>query len=608
MGREKQAQSLRMKGIVYMRQQLMDLRAAMARHGVDYCLVPSNDFHGSEYLSDHFKARCWVSGFTGSAGTLLVGMDWAGLWTDGRYFLQAAQQLEGTGIELQKMFEPGVPTLNEYLEKHLKKGQVLGFDGRMVSGRQASSLRQIARKQGASIACEEDLVGEIWADRPALSAKPAFELAAEVVGKSRGEKLMDLRAALAKDDADAVVIASLMDVCWLMNLRGADVDCTPVVLSFAAVTAEEAVLFVNPDVLSGEIRKNLCSDGVTIRPYEDVYAFVSQLPSGSKVMMNLNVVNSKLEACVPAGVEIIDKVDPTNLPKACKNEKEVDNFRIAHIKDGAAVTRFMRWVKTNVGKIDMDEISAAEKLEEFRAAQPGYIGPSFSPIMGYGEHGAIVHYSATTESCAKIEPRSFLLADTGAHFIEGSTDITRTFAMGGLTAEEKRFYTLVLKGHLQLGNAQWKAGCTGANLDYLAREPLWRLEMDYNHGTGHGVGYILSVHEGPQSIHWGRASTAPLEVGMITSNEPGFYLEGKFGVRLENLTAVKEVLTNGYGRFLRFETLTMVPYDLDAIIPELLGEECRALLNAYHARVRKTLAPYLTDEENLWLADATRAV
>ncbi|MBR6667005.1 MAG: aminopeptidase P family protein [Clostridia bacterium] len=591
-----------------MRQQLVDLRAVMEKHGVDYCLVPSNDFHGSEYLSSHFKARKWVSGFTGSAGTLLVGKEWAGLWTDGRYFLQAADQLAGTGIDLQKMGEPGVPTLNGYLEQHLQKGQVLAFDGRVVSTRQADGLRELADKCGASIACENDLVGEIWTDRPALSAEPAFELAADVVGKSRAEKLMDLRAALAKEGADAVVIASLMDVCWLMNLRGADVACTPVMLSFAAVTADEAVLFVNPAVLSDEIRRNLENDGVTIRNYEDVYDFVRNLADGCKVMMNLNVVNSKLEACVPQGVKIIDKVSPTNLPKACKNEKEVDNFRIAHIKDGAAVTKFMRWVKTNVGKIPMDEISVAEKLEEFRKEQPGYICPSFEPIMGYGAHGAIVHYSATKESCAKLEAKSFLLSDTGAHFIEGSTDITRTYALGELTDDEKRFYTLVLKGNLQLGNAQWKAGCTGANLDYLAREPLWRLEADYNHGTGHGVGYILSVHEGPQSIHWGRANTTPLEVGMITSNEPGFYLEGAFGVRLENLTAVKEVTTNGYGRFLRFETLTMVPFDLDAIIPELLGEECRGILNAYHAKVRKTLAPYMTAEENVWLADATRAI
>ncbi len=592
-----------------MRQQLIDLRRVMAAHGVDYYMVPTDDFHGSEYVGRHFKCRSWVSGFTGSAGTLLVGADWAGQWTDGRYFLQAAEQLEGSGIELMKMGEPGVPTLTEYLEKHLQAGMTFGFDGRVISARLAEKLRAIAKKRGAEVVCTEDLVGEIWTDRPALSAEPVMELTAELVGKSRAEKIMDVRAALAKEGADAVVIASLMDVCWLMNLRGNDVSCTPVVLSFAAVTAEEAVLFINPAVLSGEIAHNLRADGVTLRPYDEVYAYVAALPEGTQLMMNLNVVNSKLEACVPAGVKVIDKADPTTLPKAMKNDREVENFRIAHVKDGVAVTKFMHWLKKNVGRIPMDELSVAAQLEAFRCEQEHYVGPSFTPIMGYGPHGAIVHYGATKESCAAIEPRSFLLSDTGGHYLEGSTDITRTIAMGELTEDEKRFYTLVLKGNLQLGNAQWRHGCTGANLDYLAREPLWRLEMDYNHGTGHGVGYLLSVHEGPQSIHWGRVQNAvPLDVGMVTSNEPGFYLEGAFGVRLENLTVVREVETNGYGRFLRFETLTMVPFDLDAVAPEILGEECRMLLNAYHAKVRQTLRPYLTDEENAWLADATRAI
>ena len=591
-----------------MREQLIALRRVMAAHGVDFYMVPTDDFHGSEYVGSHFKCRSWVSGFTGSAGTLLVGADWAGQWADGRYFLQAAQQLAGSGIDLMKMGEPGVPTITEYLEKNLKAGMTFGFDGRVVSTRLAERLRAIAARCGAKVVCEDDLVGEIWTDRPALSAEPVMELSAELVGKSRAEKIMDVRAALAREGTDAVVIASLMDVCWLMNLRGGDVACTPVVLSFAAVTAEEAVLFINPAVLSEEIVRNLRNDSVTIRPYGEVYDYVAALHADTQLMMNLNVVNSKLKACVPEGVKVIDSVDPTTLPKAMKNDREVENFRIAHVKDGVAVTKFMHWLKKNVGKVEMDEISVAEKLEGFRCEQENYVGPSFAPIMGYAAHGAIVHYSATPESCWKIEPRSFLLADTGGHYLEGSTDITRTFALGELTEDEKRFYTLVLKGNLQLGNAQWKAGCTGANLDYLAREPLWRLEMDFNHGTGHGVGYMLSVHEGPQSIHWGRANTQPLAVGMITSNEPGFYLEDAFGVRLENLTVVREVEKNSYGRFLRFETLTMVPFDLDAIIPELLGEECRMLLNAYHAKVRKTLKPYLTDEENAWLADATRAI
>ncbi len=590
-----------------MKQQITELRAVMAQKGVDMYLVPSNDFHGSEYLSSHFRCRSYLSGFTGSAGTLVVTATWAGLWTDGRYFLQAAQQLEGSGIDLMKMGEPGVPTVNEYIERHLQKGQVLGFDGRVITARLFEKLQEIAKKKGASIVCQEDLADVVWVDRPALSAGPVTELPTEVVGKSRLEKLMDLRAALGKEGADAIVIASLVDVCWLMNLRGTDVNCTPVVLSFAAVTAEEAVLFVNPTVLNETIARNLAEDGVTVRPYGEVYDFVRELPADSTLMLNLNVVNSKLVDCVPERVTVIDRPDPTTLPKAIKNEKEVEGFRIAHIKDGVAVTRFMYWLKKNVGKIDIDEISAVEKLESLREEQENYIGPSFGSIMGYGEHGAIVHYGVTPESCIKVEPRSFLLSDTGGHYLEGSTDITRTFAMGPLTDEEKRCYTLVLKGNLQLGNAQWKYGCTGANLDYLAREPLWRLEMDYNHGTGHGVGYILSIHEGPQSIHWGRAS-ARLEPGMVTSNEPGLYLEGKFGVRLENMTVVQDVCTNSYGRFLRFETLTMVPFDLDAIVPELLGEECVKLLNAYHAKVRETLTPYLPKEEAAWLADATRAI
>lgn len=591
-----------------MRQQLLDLRATMAARGVDVYMIPTDDFHASEYVGDYFKCRAYVSGFTGSAGTLLVTADWAGLWTDGRYFLAAAEQLKDSGIELMKMGEPGVPTLNAHLAAILREGQVLGFDGRVVNARAAAQLRQLAQKAGATVSCGDDLVDAIWTDRPALSAQPAFELSAEVAGKSRAEKLADLRAALKAEEVDAVVLASLMDVCWLMNLRGGDVSCTPVMLSFAAVTAEEAILFVNAAVLSDEIRAGLAADGVTLRPYGDVYAYLAALPAGQRLMMDLRVVNSRMLDSVPDGVTVVDHADPTTLPKACKNPTEVEGFRQAHVKDGVAVTKLMCWLKQNVGKIPMDEFSVAAKLESLREEQPNYIGPSFHPIMAYGPHGAIVHYSATEESNAAIQPRSFLLSDTGGHYLEGSTDITRTFALGELTEDEKRFYTLVLKGNLQLGNAQWKAGCTGTALDYLAREPLWRLEMDYNHGTGHGVGYILSVHEGPQRIHWGNSASAALEVGMITSNEPGFYLEGHFGVRLENLTAVREVETNGYGRFLRFETLTMVPFDLDAVIPELLGDECVKLLNAYHARVRQTLTPYMTAEEAAWLEGATRAI
>lgn len=591
-----------------MRQQLIDLRKAMAAQQIDLYLIPTNDFHGSEYVGTHFRSRSYVSGFTGSAGTLLVTASWAGLWTDGRYFLQAADQLKGSGIELMKSGEPGVPALTAWLENHLSAGQTLAFDGRVVSAKGCEAYQGIAKAKQASLRTDVDLMDAIWPERPALSAEPAWELPVSLVGRGRVEKLSALREDIRKAGADAVVISSLMDVCWLTNLRGGDVACTPVMLSFAAVTPDEAILFVNPAILSGEIEGRLNADGFTVRPYGTVYNYIRDFKPGMKVMMDLHVANSLMAACVPEGVEIIDQPAPTTLPKATKNPAEVEGFRQAHVKDGVAVTRLMKWVKENVGKIDMDELSVAEKLEDFRREMPDYLMPSFSPIIAYGAHGAIVHYSATEETNIPLEPRSFLLADTGGHYLQGSTDITRTFALGELTEDEKRFYTLVLKGNLQLGDAQWKAGCTGANLDYLAREPLWRIEADFNHGTGHGVGYILSVHEGPQNIHWGRRNVTPLEVGMITSNEPGFYLEGKFGVRLENLTAVKEVLTNAYGRFLRFETLTMVPFDLDAVVPELLGDTCRMLLNAYHAQVRKVLAPYFTGADADWLAHATRAI
>lgn len=601
-----------MKGwSITVREQLVSLRKAMQAHGVDCYLIPSGDFHASEYAGKYFGCRAYVSGFTGSAGTLVVTADWAGLWTDGRYFLQAGQQLSGSGIDLCRMGEPGVPTISDWLAAHLQAGQVFGFDGRTVSTRQYQAYKKLMDSMHVTIACEMDLVGEIWADRPAMSAEPVFELAADVVGQSRASKLANLRRDLKAAGADAIVMSSLMDICWLFNIRGNDVACTPVVLTYAAVTAEKAELFISSKALTDDVRGSLSADGVTFREYGDVYAYVKAIAPGTRVMMNLNVINSTIYAGVPDGVIVLDHVDPTELPKACKNAAEVANMRLAHVKDGVAVTRLMYWLKQNVGKVPMDELSVAAKLDTLREEQENYLGRSFGSIIAYGAHGAIVHYGPTEASNIPVEPRSFLLADTGGHYLEGTTDITRTFAMGELTEEEKRLYTLVLKGHLRLGAARFKYGCTGSNLDILARQPLWDAAMDYNHGTGHGVGYILSVHEGPQSIRWKQLpghEAAVLEPGMITSDEPGIYLEGKFGVRLENLTVVVEDETNAYGRFLRFEHLTMVPWDLDAVVPELMNEDERRMLNAYHAQVRAALTPRLNAEEAAWLAEATREI
>ena len=594
-----------------MRQQLVALRGAMRDKGIDLCMIPSSDYHSSEYVGEFFKSRAYVSGFTGSAGTLVVGADWAGLWTDGRYFLQGAQQLQGSGIELCKMGEPGVPTVEEFLSRELKAGMTLGFDGRVVSARQYKRLKALAEKNGARLVTGYDLPGEIWTDRPALSAEPVFEFSAELVGESRADKLKRVRAKLAEAGADVLVMSSLADICWMMNIRGGDVACTPVVLCFAAITAEEALLFISEKTLSAEIRAHLEADGVRLCPYGAIYDHVRSLKDGTRVMMDLRRVNSLLLSSVPDTCELKDQHDPTDLMKGIKNPTEVENMRLAHVKDGVAVTRLMYWLKHNVGKIPMDELSVADKLEELRREQPGYLMPSFDPIIGYGPHGAIVHYKADEASCAKIEPRSLLLADTGGHYMEGTTDITRTIAMGPVTQEEKRFFTLVLKGHLRLGAARFRYGCTGVNLDYLAHSPLWEIDMDYNHGTGHGVGYVLSVHEGPQGFRWKTLDGEPpvvLEPGMITSDEPGVYLEGKFGVRHESLTVVREGVTNGYGRFMYFEYLTMVPFDLDALDPSLLNEDETRALNAYHQKVRQTILPFLQGDEAEWLIHATREI
>lgn len=594
-----------------MRRQLQELREAMKEKGITYYLVVTDDYHASEYTGDYFKCRAYLTGFTGSAGTSIVTADWAGVWTDGRYFLQAADQLKDSGFELCKMGEPGVPTIDEFLASHLTCKDVLGFDGRTISAKNYKKYQEMAQKAGAKIVSDVDLAGDIWYDRPAMSAEPVFELGVELTGQSRADKIKLIRDRMTAEGADILLLSSLADINWLFNIRGGDVHCTPVVLSYAMLTAEKALLFLNPSVLSDEIRAHLEEDQVEICPYDSILEAVAAIDEGKAVLLNPALVNSAIVSVIPKGVRVIEGTNPTELPKAVKNPTEVANFRKAHIKDGVAVTKFMYWLKKNVGKIPMDEFSCAEKLESFRCQQEHYVEPSFEPIMAYGPHGAIVHYKATEQSNIPVEPRSFLLADTGGHYLEGTTDITRTFAMGPLTEEEKRCYTLVLKGHLQLGSAHFRYGVTGMYLDYAARKPLWDAGMDYNHGTGHGVGYLMSVHEGPQAFRTkdiANRSAAVLEPGMVTSDEPGIYLEGKFGVRLENLTVVCESETGAFGRFLHLEYLTMVPWDLDAVIPEMLTDDEKRYLNSYHKQVRESISAYLDEDEKVWLEQATRSI
>lgn len=593
------------------KQKLNALRILMKEKKIDAYLVPTDDFHGSEYVGDYFKCRKYITGFTGSAGTAIITQDMAGLWTDGRYFIQAADQLRDTTIELFKSGEPGVPTVHQFLNDKLEEGMCLGFDGRTVSAREAEELQELLQEKYITFSVNDDLIGEIWEDRPALSCEPVMELDIRWTGKSRADKIAEIREQMKAKEADTFILTSLDDIAWLLNIRGNDIHCCPVVLSYLVMMENELRLYANAAAFSEEIRSNLEADGVKIYPYDDVYSYVQSISLDKKVLLSRANVNSRLVSNIPSEVTILDEPNLTLLPKAVKNETEMENERIAHIKDGVAVTKFIHWLKKNVTRTTITELSTAEKLYQFRSEQEHFLGESFDPIIAYGTHAAIVHYSATEATDIPIEARGMVLADTGGHYLEGTTDITRTIVLGPVTAKEKKFFTAVLRGNLNLAAAKFKYGCTGLNLDYLARGPLWELGEDYNHGTGHGVGYLLNVHEGPNSFRWKNLPGNPapvLEEGMITSDEPGYYLENEFGIRHENLVLCKKAEKTSFGQFMCFEPLTMVPFDLEGINPEEMTERERKLLNDYHQKVYTTISPYLDEEEKEWLKQATREI
>lgn len=593
------------------KQKLNALRILMKEKKIDAYLVPTDDFHGSEYVGDYFKCRKYITGFTGSAGTAIITQDMAGLWTDGRYFIQAADQLRDTTIELFKSGEPGVPTVHQFLNDKLEEGMCLGFDGRTVSAREAEELQELLQEKHITFSVNDDLIGEIWEDRPALSCEPVMELDIRWTGKSRADKIAEIREQMKAKEADTFILTSLDDIAWLLNIRGNDIHCCPVVLSYLVMMENELRLYANAADFSEEIRSNLEADGVKIYPYDDVYSYVQSISSDKKVLLSRANVNSRLVSNIPSEVTILDEPNLTLLPKAVKNETEMENERIAHIKDGVAVTKFIHWLKKNVTRTTITELSTAEKLYQFRSEQEHFLGESFDPIIAYGTHAAIVHYSATEATDIPLEARGMVLADTGGHYLEGTTDITRTIVLGPVTAKEKKFFTAVLRGNLNLAAAKFKYGCTGLNLDYLARGPLWELGEDYNHGTGHGVGYLLNVHEGPNSFRWKNLPGNPapvLEEGMITSDEPGYYLENEFGIRHENLVLCKKAEKTSFGQFMCFEPLTMVPFDLEGINPEEMTERERKLLNDYHQKVYTTISPYLDEEEKEWLKQATREI
>lgn len=591
---------------------LKELRQEMSKRGIDIYIVPTADFHESEYVGEHFKARKFITGFTGSAGTAVITMEEAGLWTDGRYFVQAAKQLKDTTIELRKMGEEGVPTVDEYIEATLKEGGCLGFDGRVINGAWGKRLLAMVEKKHGKIHADEDLIDIIWKDRPALSKAPVMIYDDKYTGENIKDKLKKVRQKMEEKGATLHLMSSLYDIAWLLNVRGGDISYVPVVLSYLAISKDSCIWFLQEEIITPELKEYLDDNNITTRPYDSFYDYVKEIPQSETVLMDTKVVNYRICSSIEPAVKVVDAEDPTVLMKAIKNETQIENIRKAHIKDAVAMCKFMYWLKTNVGKIPMTEISASDYLEKLRREQENCLDLSFATICGYADHGAIVHYSATPESDVSLKPEGLLLVDSGGHYLEGTTDITRTFALGPVTDEMKDMFTRVCRSNMNLAHAKFKYGCCGLNFDILARAPFWDINMDYNHGTGHGVGFVLNVHEGPNSFHWkqypGRTAERVLEEGMITTDEPGIYLEGKFGIRTENELICRKGIKNEYGQFMYFENVTYVPIDLDAIDPDQMSPQEKKYLNDYHAMVYKKIAPLLEKDEAEWLKEYTRAI
>lgn len=591
-------------------ERLSALRKCMEEKNIDVYVVPTADFHQSEYVGEHFKARKFITGFSGSAGTAVITKTEARLWTDGRYFIQAAAQLERTTVELMKMGEPGVPEMNAYIEEVLKEGETLGFDGRVVSVGEGEGYASIAGKKNAKVNYQVDLIDEIWEDRPVLSEEPAFNLDVKYAGETVASKLARIREEMKEAGTNVHVVSTLDDICWTLNIRGNDIDFFPLVLSYGIITMDSFELYIDERKLDDKLKAKLAKDGVNLHPYNDIYEDVKKFGSDVVAMIDPGKLNYALFNNIPENVKTVKKRNPAILMKAIKNPVEIENIRKAQIKDSVAHVRFMKWLKENVGKMRITEMSASDKLDEFRAEMGKFIRPSFEPISSFGEHGAIVHYTSSPETDVELKEGQLFLTDTGAGFYEGSTDVTRTYALGEVPQIMKDHFTLVAISNLQLGSAKFLEGSTGMILDILARKPFWDRDLNFNHGTGHGVGYLLNIHEGPAGFRWKyrKGETEVLQEGMVITDEPGIYIEGSHGIRLENELLTCKGTLNEYGQFMYFEAITLIPMDLDAINPDIMTQEDKKLLNDYHAKVYEVIAPYLNEEEQEWLKKYTRAI
>ena len=581
-----------------MNKKLDALRQEMKKENIQAYIVPTSDDHDTEYVCSHFMSRSYLSGFTGSAGTLVVGLDQAALWTDGRYFIQAKDQLAGSGIDLMKMGVEGTPSISAYIVDHLSSGSVVGFDGRLFSEAMVEIYEEAFDKKDLILKTDLDLVDRIWKDRPVLPHTSTFHFEKQYAGKTMVEKIAAVRDILS---ADHLMITKVDQVAWLFNLRAHDIPSFPVAMAYAIVSQDKASIYIDDSRLDATSRELFAKNHVTIRPYDAIYTDVQTLTG--TVSVDPYTINSTLYRFIEADIE--EEENPIELMKACKNEVEIEQTKHAHLKDAIAMTQFMYWLKTNVGKIPMSEMSAAQKLHDLRASQADFIEDSFATIAAYKEHGAIVHYQSSPETDIPLQPEGLFMVDSGGHYYQGTTDITRTFVLGEITEYERKCFTWTLQCHIRLEQATWLYGCTGEQLDMIARQPLWKHSLDFKHGTGHGVGHVLSVHEGPNVIRWQQAYT-PFEAGMITSDEPGIYIEGQFGIRHENEVLAVNLDKNAYGQFMGFEPLTWVPFDVDGLDVDEMQPAEVAWLNAYHAKVYEKVSPYLNEQQRQWLAHACR--
>ncbi|MGL4687562.1 MAG: aminopeptidase P family protein [Fusobacteriaceae bacterium] len=582
------------------------IREKMKKNGIQAYLITSSDYHQSEYIGDYFKIREYLSGFSGSFGNLVITENNCALWTDGRYEVQGKNELEGTGITLYVVNTKETPEIKEWIRANVSEKGVLAFDGRTVSAKLGLELKEYLSKKEIIIRENWDIIDEIWSDRPLIEKTKVFILEEKFSGKSVKEKLLNLREEMIKDKIETIVIITLDDIAWLFNLRGRDIKNTPVNLAYAFIEKEECSLYIAKEKLDESILKILAMNKIKVKEYNSVYQDTKNLKKDGKILINSSGLNFSLYNCLE-GKEIVDKLLPTTHMKAIKNDIEIKNTKHAHLKDGVAVTKFVYWLKNIVGKEYIDELSVAKKMEDLRKEQEFYIEPSFNTISAYMSNAAMPHYTATAKKYSEIKNKGLYLIDSGGQYLDGTTDITRTIAVGELTPELKRNYTLVLKGMLALSKVKFLSGTTGTNLDILARQAMWEEGINFNHGTGHGVGHVLGVHEGPHGIRMANNSYA-LEPGVVISNEPGIYVQGSHGVRIENEMLVRNFKETSFGKFYKFETLTMAPIDLEPIEISMLSREEKEFLNDYHSEVYKNISVYLNEKEREWLKSSTRKI